>query len=245
MRLQRVRHLAGARQLHGELDVHRLQRVGVGHERRLQQVAGLPGRDVEHLRVAGALVREHALGVDLGAQLGDRVARVDALRAALVAEVAAGAVPHAVGAVAASRRRAPCGRGRARRRRTARALASAAGPRKSGSASIELHSETQHPHWMQSASFMIRSSSSCWTRHSLTGGSVVLLELGLHRPELLPERLHVDDQVLDHRQVAHRRDHRTWPDSTSGAIGVLQASTAAPSMRIPHEPHTAIRQLLR
>ena len=37
----------------------------------------------------------------------------------------------------------------------------------------------------------------------------------------------------------------TWPDSASGAIGVLQASTAAPSMRIPHDPHTAMRQLLR
>ena len=37
----------------------------------------------------------------------------------------------------------------------------------------------------------------------------------------------------------------TWPASASGAIGVLQASTAAPSMRMPHEPHTAMRQLLR
>src|SRR6185312_3623715 len=30
----------------------------------------------------------------------------------------------------------------------------------------------------------------------------------LDRPELLPEGIHVDDQVLDHRQVAHRRDDR-------------------------------------
>src|SRR6185312_11534193 len=50
-------------------------------------------------RVAGALVREHALGVDLGPDLRDRIARVDPLRAALVTEVAPGAVPHTVRAV--------------------------------------------------------------------------------------------------------------------------------------------------
>ena len=37
----------------------------------------------------------------------------------------------------------------------------------------------------------------------------------------------------------------TWPDSTIGRICVLQASTAAPSMRIPHEPQIIIRQLFR
>jgi hypothetical protein len=37
----------------------------------------------------------------------------------------------------------------------------------------------------------------------------------------------------------------TSPDSTIGFIGVLQASTAAPFMRMPHDPHTAIRQDLR
>ena len=37
----------------------------------------------------------------------------------------------------------------------------------------------------------------------------------------------------------------TSPASTTGRIGVLQASTAAPSMRMPQEPHTAIRQDLR
>ena len=217
----------------------------LGHQVRLEQVAGLVAstrRTPCACRAPSS--RVHALLEDLGAQLGDRVARVDALRAALAAEVAARAVPDAVRAVDSSSRSLPP---RSRTSPTKRAaLASAAGPRKSGSASIELHSETQQPHRMQSASFMIWSSSSCWTRHSLTGGSASgVVQVRLDRPDLVPERLHVDDQVLDHRQVAHRRDRPArGPASTSGFIGVLQASTAPPSMRMPHEPQTAMRQRL-
>jgi len=37
----------------------------------------------------------------------------------------------------------------------------------------------------------------------------------------------------------------TWPASTIGFIRSLQASTARPSMRIPHEPQIIMRQLLR
>ena len=37
----------------------------------------------------------------------------------------------------------------------------------------------------------------------------------------------------------------TWPRSTSGFMAVLQASTAPPSMRMPHEPQTAMRHDLR
>ena len=37
----------------------------------------------------------------------------------------------------------------------------------------------------------------------------------------------------------------TWPDSAMSTIRVWHASTAAPSMRIPHEPQIIIRQLLR
>ena len=36
-----------------------------------------------------------------------------------------------------------------------------------------------------------------------------------------------------------------WPASTNGFMAVLQASTAPPSMRMPHEPQTAIRHDLR
>src|ERR1044072_8098445 len=49
-------------------------------------------------------------------------------------------------------------------------LASAAGPRKSGSDSIELHSETQQPQLMQSASLWITFMRSCETRNSLPPG---------------------------------------------------------------------------
>ena len=37
----------------------------------------------------------------------------------------------------------------------------------------------------------------------------------------------------------------TWPACAMSYIRVLQASTAAPSIRIPHEPQIIIRQLLR
>ncbi len=37
----------------------------------------------------------------------------------------------------------------------------------------------------------------------------------------------------------------TRPESAISCILTLQASTAAPSMRIPHEPQIIIRQLLR
>ena len=37
----------------------------------------------------------------------------------------------------------------------------------------------------------------------------------------------------------------TWPAVAMSYIRVLQASTAAPSMRMPHEPQIIIRQLLR
>ena len=50
-------------------------------------------------------------------------------------------------------------------------FASAAGPRNSGSASIELHSETQQPHMMQSDSLWIVSICSCETTYSLSPGS--------------------------------------------------------------------------
>ena len=37
----------------------------------------------------------------------------------------------------------------------------------------------------------------------------------------------------------------TWPSRAMSRIRVLQASTAPPSTRIPHEPQIIIRQLLR
>ena len=46
-------------------------------------------------------------------------------------------------------------------------FASACGPRNSGSDSIALHSETQQPQLMQSASFLMTFIRSCEIRYSL------------------------------------------------------------------------------
>ncbi len=116
---------------------------------------------------------------------------------------------------------------------------------KSGSTSIELHSETQHPHWMHSASLKIRSSSSCWIRHSLTGGSSSSTRYGLIERNFSQNGSMSTTRSLTTGRFPIGEIIGTSPASTTGAIGVLQASTAAPSMRIPHDPHTAIRQLLR
>ena len=181
----------------------------------------------------------------LGAELRDGVARVDALRAALVAEVAARAVPDAVGAVEVAQAARGC-RGRARRRRSGTPSPAPPAPRKSGSASIELHSETQQPHMMQSDSLWIPSaaragratrllagSSSCASRYGLTAR--ILRQKGSMSTtrSLITGRLPIGATVM------------TWPASTYGFIDVLQPSTAPPSTRMPHEPQTAMRQLLR
>ena len=81
-------------------ELHLLQRsehsLRLRHELRLAQPARRPGRVDEPLGVLRAHVAVDADVYRLGAELRDRVARVDALGAALVAEVAARAVPDAV-----------------------------------------------------------------------------------------------------------------------------------------------------
>src|SRR5438477_4951021 len=98
MRWERRRDLAVPRQPHREL--HLLDRrddaLRLRNELGLAQPAGrLRGGD-EPLRVLRAHVAVDPVLDRLGAQLRDRVARVDALRTALVAEVAARAVPDPV-----------------------------------------------------------------------------------------------------------------------------------------------------
>ena len=113
-----------------------------------------------HFACFAPMSRSIAVPDRLRPELRDRVARVDALRAPLVAEIAARAVPDAVlGAVVLE----PLDRAPSRGSPTKRIpLASAAGPRNSGSDSIELHSETQQPQLMQSASL--------WMTHLLLAG---------------------------------------------------------------------------
>src|SRR6266480_7131007 len=101
--LRRVRdrngpHLAVARKAGAELEL--LDGGDVALRLRDQLLLAQPARRLarpdEPLRVLCAHVAVDPLGHRLGAELGDRVARVDALRAALVAEVAPRAVPDAV-----------------------------------------------------------------------------------------------------------------------------------------------------
>src|SRR5581483_357861 len=73
--------------------------LGLRHELGLPQPSGRLRGGHEPLRVLRAHVAIDALPHRLGAELRDRIARVDALRAALVAEVAPGALPDAVLAV--------------------------------------------------------------------------------------------------------------------------------------------------
>src|SRR6478609_9441860 len=101
MRRERRRHLAVLREAQREL--HLLDRrddaLRLGDELRLAEPACRLGRLDEPFRVLGAHVAVDSLLDRLGAELRDRVAGVDALRAALVAEEAARAVPDAVLAV--------------------------------------------------------------------------------------------------------------------------------------------------
>ena len=98
VRRERQRHLALAREAHRELHL----RDRGDHALRLRHELGLaqPPRRLrrldEPLRVLRAHVAVDPLLDRLGAELRDRVTRVDALRAALVAEVAAGALPDPV-----------------------------------------------------------------------------------------------------------------------------------------------------
>ena len=120
MRRERRRHLPVLGQAHREL--HFLQRLEhalrLRDELGLAQPAGRLRRGDEPLRVLRAHVRVDALLHRLGAELRDRVPWVDALRAALLAEVAAGAIPDPV-RVRVRPGAAPPSTRRGRRRRSA------------------------------------------------------------------------------------------------------------------------------
>src|SRR5439155_9844083 len=98
VRRNRRRYLPPPRQAHRKL--HLLDRrddaLGLGDELGLAQPARRLGRRDEPLGVLRAHVAVDAVLDRLGPELGDRVARVDPFRAALLAEVAARAVPDAV-----------------------------------------------------------------------------------------------------------------------------------------------------
>ena len=78
---------------------------------------------------------------------------------------------------------------------------------KPGSTSIARQSETHAPHWMQAIVWVTSTIDSL--RHEVLALGHRLLGEQPRRDalDLLPvDRVHVDDQVLDHRHVAHRLD---------------------------------------
>src|SRR5207247_6149734 len=91
-------HLAVAREAGAELEL--LDRGDIALRLRDQLLLAQPARRLggadEPLRVLRAHVAVDAEADRLGSELGDRVARIDSLRAALVAEGAARAVPDPV-----------------------------------------------------------------------------------------------------------------------------------------------------
>ena len=144
----------------------------------------------------------------LGAELRDRVARVDALGAALVAEVAAGALPDPVLARVLVE---PLGLGRVAR------VADEAHPLRERLRPEELRVRLHRVALGDAAAAVDAERLLVDHVHPLLRDPVLLavlrlvvarLQVRLHRLELRPEGIHVDDEVLDHRQVAHRRDHR-------------------------------------
>ena len=193
---------------HRELDL--LQRLDdalrLRHELRLAQPARRLRRGDEPLRVLRAHVRVDAGFDRLGAELRDRVARIDALRTALVAEVAPGAVPDAVlvgvGLQALDRRLV------ARVPDEPHALGERGGPEE---VRIGLHRVALgHAAAAHDAERLLVDDVHLGLRDDvllLAGIGVARLEPRLDGADLPPERPHVDDEVLDDRHVPHRRDH--------------------------------------
>ena len=57
-------------------------------------------------------------------------------------------------------------------------------------------------------------------------------------PVGVEERLHVDDQVLEHRQALDRLDRDRVAAPARSSISTLQASRLTPLMRMASEPQT-------
>ena len=123
---------------------------------------------------------------------------------------------------------------------------------KSGSASIDRHEETQAPHWMQAIVWVMSTIDSGGTIRSRSGGSPSSSSHGVTRRIFVQwRRLHVGDQVLDHRHVPHRLDDdrllglalalARLANSCASPIWVRQASVDWPLIFTPQEPQIAAR----
>ncbi len=208
VRRERRRHLPVPRQVEREADL--LDRLGdtlrLRHELGLAQPARRLRRLDEPLRVLGAHVVVDVEADRLGAELRDRVARVDALRAALIAEVATRAVPDPV--LPVHRVEPPDLVVVARVADEAEALGER---RRARELRVRLHRVALG----DAAAAHDAERLLVDHVHLLLGDDALLLrrlvvarvEPGLDRADLVPERIHVHDEVLEHRHVPHRRDH--------------------------------------
>ena len=116
----------------------------------------------------------------------------------------------------------------------------------SGSDSIELHSETQQPHMMQSASLWIAFIFCCETIRSFSAGSSYPgSSQGLTERTLFQNGSMSTTRSLSTGMFPIAEITGTWPASAIGFMRSLQARIARPSIRIPQEPQIIIRQLLR
>ena len=101
----------------------------------------------------------------------------------------------------------------------------------SGSTSIARQSETHAPHWMHAIDWVTSTMLSRGTTYSRTGTGSLASSHGVTRPDLLPvDRLHVDDQVLDHRHVAHRLDL----DHAVGTTGLARVQVGVAGKSAAH-----------
>ena len=248
VRRERQRDLSAAEQIERELRLldRRDDALRLGHELGLAQPARRLRRDDEPARVLRAHVVVDALLHRLGAQLRDRVARVDALRAALVAEVAPPVQSQTPCSSLSLFRREiwfSCSRGSPTKRKP---LANSGRPEE---VRIGLHrvalGGTAAAH--DAERLLVDHVHRLLGDDPLLLGNLVVarVEPRLERRGSCSRTGPCPRPVLGDREVAHRGDHRHMPRSTIGFMRSLQASTAAPSMRIPQEPQIIIRQLFR
>ena len=175
------------------------------HELRLAQPAGRLGGNDEPLGVLRAHVTVDAETHGLGTELRDRVAWIDALGAALVAEVAPGAVPDPVLVVVSLEARDLVALARIADEAEALRESSRAEELRVGLHGVALgHAAAAH----DAERLLVDRGHLRGSSEELPLGYLLVarVEPRLHRLHLRPERAHVDDEVLDDRQVSHRGD---------------------------------------
>src|SRR6266511_2802717 len=179
----------------------------LGDELRLAQPAAGFRRGDEPLRVLRAHVVVDPLLDRLGTELRDRVARVDAFRTALVAEVAARAVPDPVLLVEVVQPRyVVVVAGVSDETHT---FGERRGAEEVG---VGLHRvalrDAAAAH--DAERLLVDDVHRLLRDDALALGDLVVavVKPGLDGADLVPERIHVDDEVLHDRKVPHRRDDR-------------------------------------